>query len=158
MNHSKTHFGGDGRKVGFRYRSARRGHVPNGTSNAFEWKCVGVKRDHHRLHPDQILFAFLIPTLLRGIQNQEQYLSDFWPYLTFKLPVFKDSGSTRCINVRRELLMNNLWIIKMVKSMKIMHIQSDYLFSWINPPGLFIHDEFHERHETYFKTRVSLLR
>ena len=50
-----------------------------------EWKCVGVKRDHHRLHPDQILFAFIIPTLLRGIQNKEQYLSDFWPWLTFKL-------------------------------------------------------------------------
>ena len=36
MNHSKTHFGGDGRKVGFRYRSARRALVPNGTSNEIE--------------------------------------------------------------------------------------------------------------------------
>ena len=43
--------------------------------------------------------------------------------------------------------------------MKIMHIQSDYLFSWIILPGLFIHDEFHEKHETYFKqyTKVTQL-
>ena len=71
-----------------------------------------MKRDHRRLHPDQILFAFLIPTPLQGM-HQEQYLSDFLTLIDLEITlVFKTRemglqlGSC-ARNIDEELLMNN---------------------------------------------------